>query len=337
MKVLKVVLIILLAVVLLAAAFAAGAVAAGFYIIKPMGGAKPVRITVPKGAGAGQVAEKLEKKGLVRHAILFRLAVRVTDSGRDIKPGKYLVDPNKNIMEILSQIKKGEGKLRLITVPEGLTMKQIAKLMEKENAAKAQEFIKSARDDTYKVDGKILKKVEGYLLPDTYDFPARYKAPDIIGKMVDAFNKNAVPLYKKKKDDLPKKLTLHQVVTLASMVEREAQVPSERPVIAAVYYNRMKRGMRLECDATVQYALGKTKQYLKYSDLKVKSPYNTYLHEGLPPGPIANPGIKSIKAVLNPEKHDYLYYVRNDVKNDGSHVFSKTYQQHRAAIQKYQK
>jgi len=155
--------------------------------------------------------------------------------------------------------------------------------------------------------------------------------------MIGAFNDKVVPMYEKKKKNLPYPLSLAQVVTLASLVEREAQLANERPIIATVYYNRLKKGMKLECDATIQYALGKPRHVLKYSDLRIKSPYNTYLHGGLPPGPIANPGLDSIKAVLEPERNDYLYYVRNDVKNDGSHVFSKTFNEHQAAIDKHQK
>jgi UPF0755 protein len=159
----------------------------------------------------------------------------------------------------------------------------------------------------------------------------------VIRVLVRAFNEIALKMYEEKKHELPVELTLHEVITLASMVEREAQVPEERPTIAMVYYNRLKKNMLLQCDATVQFALGKQKEILTYADLKIDSPYNTYLYKGLPPGPIANPGIKSIKAVLAPENNDYLFYVRNDVKNDGSHVFTRTYQEHQDAIRQYQR
>ena len=337
MKIVKTILLIILALVILAGTFAAGAGYATYYVIKPMGGSKPVRVDIPKGAYASDVARILAKSHLVRDARLFKLAVRFTGAEKELKPGTYYISPNLNMMEILNHLKTGKGKIHLVTIPEGLVLKQIGALLEKKSVVKSADFLRTASDNSYKVNGEPLKSLEGYLLPDTYDFPQRFDSNDVITTMVDAFNKRVVPLYNDKKQNLPKKLTLHQVVTLASMVEREAQVPAERPKIAQVYFNRLARGMHLECDATVQFALGKQKQYLKYSDLEIKSPYNTYLHPGLPPGPIANPGVDSINAVLDPEPNPYLYYVRNDVKNDGSHAFARSYAEHKANIRKYQK
>lgn len=337
MKVLKVIGIIIVILIIAALLFTAGVVAGVYYVMVPPGGANPVKIEVAKGASAGEIADKMEKAGVIRNALLFRVVVRMAEAGRDIKPGKYMIDPNDNMMEILHQLRKGIGKLRLVTIPEGLTLPQVAKLMEEKDVVSEEDFLNAASEKMFAVNGRTLENLEGYLLPDTYDIPARYDASRVIEVLVESFKDKVVPLYKRKKDNLPRKLSLHQVVTLASMVEREAKVPDERPIIAAVYYNRLKKGMKLECDATVQYALGKNKEVLKYSDLEVKSPYNTYLHKGLPPGPICNPGISSIKAVLEPKDVDYLYYVRNDVKDDGSHVFSKTYSEHQRAIRKYQK
>jgi UPF0755 protein len=335
--VLKIAGIILLLALLGAGAYVAGVGTGLYYALTPAGNGDAVRIDVNEGSSAGEVAEKLEKSGVIQNALLFKAAMILSHSETSIKPGSYLIDPGENMMEILNQLKKGNFRMRLVTIPEGLTLKQIAILFEKNGVAKAKDIMRASEDKPFHVGGKKLESLEGFLLPDTYDFPDEFSAFDVLNRMIEAFNENALPLYDTKKDRLPYKLTLKQVVTLASMVEREAQVPAERPVIAMVYYNRLNRGMKMECDATIQYALKKHKQYLKLSDLKIDSPYNTYLHQGLPRGPIANPGIESIRAVLNPASVKYLYYVRNDIKNDGSHVFSCTFAEHNAAISKYQR
>ena len=337
MKILKGIFVTILILLLLGAVFIAGIGTGAWYILMPVGGNKTVVVDIPQGETGSAVAAKLEKEGLIKDARLFKLVMKVTNSGKDIKPGKYQLNQNMTIMEILHRIKTGEGKVRLVTIPEGLTLKEIAKLLGEKKIVSSNDFLSAAANNSYFINGNKKDRIEGYLLPDTYDFPAAFSAGDIIKRMLKEFDDKAVPLYLNSKDKLPQKMSMDEIVILASLIEREAQVPSERPVIASVYYNRLKKGMKLQCDATVQYALGKQKAVLKFSDLKVESPYNTYLHEGLPPGPIANPGIESIKSALNPEKTDYLFYVRNDVKDDGSHIFSKTLSEHNNAINKYQK
>jgi UPF0755 protein len=337
MKIFKIFLLVIAGVILLAAVFAGGVGYGIYYAIAPVGGTQVVKIEVPEGATAGEIGRKLEVNGLIRNILVFRAAVRATGCGGDFKPGRYVIDPNCNVMQIIEQLKKGEGALRLVTIPEGLTIRQIGEVFEQNRVMSAADFMRTLQNYDYKIDGRTIKNPEGYLLPDTYDFPESYTNDQVIRVLVRAFNEIALKMYEEKKHELPVELTLHEVITLASMVEREAQVPEERPTIAMVYYNRLKKNMLLQCDATVQFALGKQKEILTYADLKIDSPYNTYLYKGLPPGPIANPGIKSIKAVLAPENNDYLFYVRNDVKNDGSHVFTRTYQEHQDAIRQYQR
>lgn len=337
MKIIKSLLFILLVMFVLLGIFVAGIAAGTYYILSPAGGDKPVRVKVSQGDSAAVVGRNLQNVGAIRSALAFRAAAKFTGAGADLKPGEYLVDPNQNVSQILEQLKKGYNTLRMVTIPEGLTVKQIGEVLEKNGVVSGEEFMRTAREKTFMLGGKSLKSLEGYLLPETYDLPESYKADEVIQCFLDAFERRVVPAYERKKESLPYPLSLHQVVILASMVEREAQIPEERPVIARVYYNRLKRGMNMECDATIQYALGKQKEVLKYSDLQIDSPYNTYKYAGLPPGPIANPGIDSILAVLEPANADYIFYVRNDVKNDGSHIFSKTFQEHNAAIRKYQK
>lgn len=337
MKILKGIFVTILFLLLLVAVFIAGIGTGAWYILMPVGGNKTVIVDIPQGETGSSVAVKLEKEGLIKDARLFKLVMRVTNSANDIKPGAYNLNQNMTMMEILHRIKTGEGKVRLVTIPEGLTLKEIARLLEEKKIVSGSDFLSAAANNSYFINGNKLDRIEGYLLPDTYDFPAVYNAGDMIRRLVKEFDDKAVPLYKELKGKLPRKMSMDEIVILASLIEREAQVPSERPVIASVYYNRLKKGMKLQCDATVQYALGKQKEVLTFSDLKVKSPYNTYLYEGLPPGPIANPGIESIKSALQPENTDYLFYVRNDIKNDGSHIFSKTLTEHNNAINKYQK
>lgn len=337
MKIIKGIFITILILLFIGGVFVAGIGMGAWYILMPPGGGKTAVIDIPQGETGSAVAEKLEKAEIIRDARLFKIVMKVTNSAKDIKPGKYELNQNMTMMEILHRIKTGEGKIRLITIPEGLTLKEIAGLLEEKKIVSRNDFLSAAADNSFFINGNKVDSIEGYLLPDTYDFPARFTAGDIIKRLMKEFDDRAVPLYIKLKDKLPRKMTLKEIVILASLIEREAQVPSERPVIASVYYNRLKKGMKLQCDATVQFALGKQKEVLKYSDLEVKSPYNTYLHEGLPPGPIANPGLESIKAALQPETTNYLFYVRNDVKNDGSHIFSRTLSEHNSAIVKYQK
>lgn len=339
MRILKAFGVLVLFLIALALAFVAGVGYGAYYVLTPVGGENTVTVDIPKGASAGYVAEKLEKNNVIRNGLLFRMVMRATGSGHRIKPGKYMISPKSTMLEILHQLKTGEGlsELNLVTVPEGLTLRQIAALLGEKKVVGKSDFVQAAMENAYYLDGKKLPKLEGYLLPETYDFPKSFTADDVIKRMLSEFENKALPEYKKQKDNLPRKMSLYEILVLASLIEREAQVPSERPIIASVYYNRLKKNMLLQCDATVQYALGKQKPVLTYQDLEIDSPYNTYRHKGLPPGPIANPGLDSIKAALNPESTDYLYYVRNDVKNDGSHVFTRSAAEHDAAVRQYQK
>ncbi|MCL5773195.1 MAG: endolytic transglycosylase MltG, partial [Firmicutes bacterium] len=197
------------------------------------------------------------------------------------------------------------------------------------------EFMKAVKNNRSFAlfDKSIPENLEGYLFPETYHIWRNIKPVEFIAMMVSEFNREVEPLYEKNKKSL--KLKISEIITLASLIEREAKVPRERPVIAAVYYNRLKEGMLLECDATIQYILGDSKENLTYADLKINSPYNTYLYKGLNLPVKLNPGLDSIKAAMEPEKVNYLFYVLNSLKNDGSHVFSRDYSQHLENVRKY--
>ncbi|MHB0912420.1 MAG: endolytic transglycosylase MltG [Armatimonadota bacterium] len=280
----------------------------------PVGGKGFVMVNVKKGASAGEVGSLLAERKLVRSGGAFRVLARLTGRSAELKPGAYRLSPSMTPLAILNKIASGEVSANWITFPEGWTADQMADRLEKEHLAEG--FRAKARG------------MEGYLFPDTYLVPLDMTADDAIKMMRDCFQSKIRPL---EKDISASGMSLHQVVTLASLIEREAKVPQDRALISAVLRNRLASGMRLECDATVIYALGGKKKRLFYKDLAVESPYNTYKHFGLPPGPIANPGLPSIEAALHPARADYLFYV---ARPDGSHIFSRTFEEHKRAIER---
>lgn len=290
---------------------------------------------VEKGVSASYVADKLHRERIIRNACYFKLLASLTHTATEIKVGSYKIGPHLSIYQILQKMVRGEIVLKRITIPEGVTIVQISEILEREDLVSKQNFLKAV--ENYRVnigEGINLEegKLEGFLYPDTYDFAPGTPEIRIIEEMIEHFQEIVLPEYKKAKGK--QGLTLYQIIILASMIEKEAKLPEELPLISAVYHNRLRLGMLLECDATIQYILGKPKELLSYDDLKIESPYNTYIHEGLPLGPIGNPGLASIKAALYPEDVDYLYFV---VKGDGSHYFSSSYQEHLKAVEKYKK
>jgi len=288
----------------------------------PAGPDRQVVVRIPVGTSATSIARLLHGAGVVRSAAGFAILAQFRGCSRALKPGAYKLSPAMTPSEIMEKIAHGEVFARWVTFPEGFTVWQIAQRLESEGLANASRFFKLAH-----AQGKLFKtdfphpgdNLEGYLFPDTYLIPVGAKEESIIRMMLDTFHARVSPLIAGKNVDL------HKIVTLASLIEREARVPKDRPLISAVLRNRLARGMRLECDATVLYALGRHKNRVLYDDLKVDSPYNTYVYPGLPPGPIANPGLASIKAALYPAKVDYLYYT---ARADGSHIFTRTLKDH---------
>ncbi len=316
-----------------------GALTCGYFYVKDsLNGyetGNDIEVEIPQGASGADAGEILKQKGIIKDPLVFRLAMKKYLTSGRILPGKYTFNPKESVIEIIQKLEKGTISLNLVTIPEGLTLKQIAEIFSQKGFCTKNEFIEATKKDKLIVNGEQLTNTEGFLLPNTYDIPKEYGPFQIVEMMINSFDKKITPIYLEKHSQLPVNLTLQEVVTLASLVEREASVPEERPIIAGVYYNRLKIGMRLECDATIQYALGHQKKELLYSDLEIDSPYNTYKYEGLPLGPIANPGEESLKAVLSPTKHNYYFYVLNGIKNNGTHVFSETAQEHEYAVDKY--
>lgn len=297
--------------------------------------AEAVAYEIKPGTTGRMVADQLEDKELIVNALAFRLLLSYYEKkdGASLRAGHFMVDPKKDIKGVLGDLLHGEALTRKATIPEGYVKRQVADALEKQGIVPVRDFgVALAEAD---LGWKFPKDLEGYLFPSTYEFPYDCTGPMAVKQMTDQFRAVAEPMMEKYKGKAP--LDLRQTVILASLVEREAQVASERPLIAGVYINRIRKGMKLECDATVQFALGKQKAVLLYRDLEIDSLYNTYRYKGLPPGPICSPGAASLEAAFNPKKSDYLFYVRDDIKNDGSHRFGRNFREHEANIRKYQR
>ncbi len=296
---------------------AAGCAAAYFIAFTP-GGA--VELSLPPGVSAHQTARILKQNGVVPSSILFRVAAKYSGTDRKLKPGSYRLKRNMPLPALLAQLEAGPNNGVRVVIPEGFSARQIAERLEADGVCKASEFMKLAEE----------QRLEGYLFPTTYIFEPNSPAGKVTARMQGEFKKHMQPEYDSTN---PKPaLTLHQLLTLASIVQREAVLDQEKPMIAAVYLNRMRIRMRLEADPTVQYALGHWKKGLTLSDLHNPSPYNTYVHYGLPPGPICNPGVESLKAAMHPARTDAIYFVAD---NTGGHVFSATLEDHIEAKHQY--
>ena len=289
----------------------------------PEGPAEPVAFRVEPGEGFAHVARRLEEEGLVVSAQRFEILARIVGLDRDIRSGTFLFTVGTPPRTILDDLVTGKVRLLGFTVPEGWRLDQIAAEAESTLGTPAAEFLAAASDSARRAElGCASTTLEGYLFPETYRFPDGVGAAEVVAAMTDRF----VAEWEALEGDPPQELDRHGVVTLASIVEAETSVPEERPRVAAVYLNRLERGMRLQADPTVRYALGRFHGRLYYKHLDVESPYNTYSVYGLPPGAIAAPGRAALQAVLAPlEPCDDLYFVAS---GDGGHIFSRTKAEH---------
>ena len=286
-------------------------------------------IEINKGDSLLTIAEKLKNAGVIRNAWVFALEALRTGAYKKFKAGEYALFPYQSVEEILKILSEGKVYLRKVVVPEGATIWQIAEILEKQKICRKEEFLSLAENEEFvKSLGIPSKTAEGFLFPDTYYFAKNTPPERVIKVMVNNFWEHWKK-YEKVAEE--KGLSLKEVITLASIVEKEALFSKEKPLIAAVYWNRLKIGMPLQADPTINYAIKKFRR-LYYKDYyRVKSPYNTYLNKGLPPTPISNPGEKSIEAVLFPAKVSYLYFV---ARPNGTHYFSRTYREHLRAIRR---
>jgi UPF0755 protein len=289
------------------AGLAAAAVLAAFFLaLKP---GEPIRVEIPERLSARQTAELLGRQRVVVSVFVFRVFLKITHFDRRLKPGTYTLRVHEWPTVVVRKLTLGLNDDLKVTIPEGFRASQIAERLAADGIANANDFEAYAK----------LRKLEGRLFPSTYHFPPGYGVERAAARMTEAFDRESGAAYAAAN---PKPwLNLEQTLILASIVEREAVLPQERPVIAAVYLNRLKKHMPLQADPTVQYALGFWKQGLTRDDLKAQSPYNTYAHAGLPPGPICNPGLGSFMAALKPAETRALYFVA-DTK--GGHIFSET-------------
>ena len=335
--------VLVLAAVVLAATGLALLGVSGWFVPGPRG--ERVVVSIPDRTPASQIAAILQREGLIGSERLFKLAVRASGKASSLKSGQYEFVRGDSMISIIERLSSGQVMTIKVTVPEGLTLRQVAKLMGDRGVAAEDDMLVVASDppEQLRADFPFIREgvsLEGYLFPDTYEFASGVGAMKVIRTMLRRFENTAQVALDQAPpdsasraeagpptldDELPNGLTQRETLILASIVEREARVESERPIIARVFLNRLERSMPLQSCATVQYILPVSKEHLLHKDLEIESPYNTYLVSGLPPGPICSPGLASIRAVLDPEPSDYLYFVAS---NDGTHVFSRTYKDH---------
>jgi UPF0755 protein len=286
-------------------------------------------VLIPRGASIQTIAGILHDEGLVGNQKLFVLASRVLGYDKNLKAGRFHIPVGSSTYRILRQLAKGMSAEDMVTIPEGVRLEQVAEILSKGAKIDPVQFLELAVDSAFvRSLGVPADRVEGYLYPDTYPFYPLLSAQEVMRVMAE----RSIKVFgdEMAHPDAKQELTLHQLVTLASIVEAEAQVPSERPRIAAVFYNRLREGMMLQSDPTVLYAMGVWKSRVFYRDLDVKSPYNTYRNRGLPPGPICSPGRGAFHAVLFPlPDSTELYFV---ARGDGTHIFSRTWEDHLRAI-----
>lgn len=304
-----------------------------YYLLSPgHSGAKDQVFFIRPGLSFKEVARELEANNLIRHKKLFLFWAKFRGVDVKVKAGEYLLNPDLPPLRILSILKKGMVITHAVTIPEGYTARQIAELFEADKLLDKTKFMALAFDpDLVKKYGLTGSSLEGYLYPDTYYFSKGLSAQAVMDTLVNRFLTEIEPY---KAQIAQSGLTLTEVVTLASIVEKETGLGEERPLIAGVFLNRLKKGMRLESDPTTIYGIKDFNGNLTRNDLHQSTPYNTYVIYGLPPGPIANPGIEAIKAVLEPTASNYIFFVS---KNNGSHYFSETLAEHNRAVNRYQK
>ncbi len=314
-----------------------------FYFLSPVSRSddKVERITIPQASTSGDIGDILYKNGLIKNTTVFKLYTKVTGVAGEFGSGTYDLKKSMSMNQIINKIVSGAkgGDIKL-TIPEGSEIKQIAEILRDSGLKDVEGFIQLTKQPSkFASDYSFLKDVpegytlEGYLYPQTYYLDKEdMNDPElVIRKMLDNFEANFSQeiLDKGKKLDL----NINQIVTMASLIEREAKDESDRPLVSAVFFNRIKKDMYLESCASVQYILGERKPILSLDDIDIESPYNTYRNGGLPPAPIASPGIKSLEAAVNPADVDYLFFI---AKGDGSHVFSSTFEEHLKAQKELQ-
>jgi len=297
---------------------------------------KKVIFEVEKGQTAQDIAQNLKKNGIIKKTWPILLGYKIFFSSQSLKAGEYALQLPLSAKDVLQILTEGNVYLRPVTIPEGLTIEEIADLLESQNFAKKVDFIKISANTSFisSID-KEAPSLEGYLFPETYSFAKGTTSDEIVSAMISQFASVFGEKWKCRAEEIG--MSVREIVILASLIEKETSLPEERKLVSAVFHNRLKRGMKLDCDPTIIYALKRKGNFmgrLRTKDLKLDSPFNTYLYSGLPPSPIANPGKESLETALYPADENYLYFVS---KNDGSHHFSRTFREHQRAVNTYQR
>ncbi len=286
---------------------------------------------IKPGESFARINFHLQEQGLISSPKLFYRYAQLNDLLSKFKSGKYIIEPNSTMVDVADTLIYGHSINKLFTIPEGKNLYEIAEMLAKENIAPYDDFVAMAKNAGFVKELELpAATVEGYLFPDSYNFPPNSSVKEIIKIMVKDFRKKTEHI-----DFQNAPLAPHDVVVLASIVEKETGAENERPIIAGVFYNRLKKSMPLQSDPTTIYGIWENfSGNLSKKDLQQETPYNTYKLKGLPAGPICNPGVKAIEAVLKPESHKYLYFVSH---NDGTHQFSASYEDHQKAVNSYQR
>jgi UPF0755 protein len=304
------------------------------YLNSPAGKDKSqVSFTIKQGESVREIAQNLEEEKLIKNDFLLLVYLKISRASKSIMAGDYLISPSNTPLEIADILTKGKVASKKITIPEGWNINQIGEYLEKQGVCKKQDFLTATKK---KYDYDFLKEVpqgaslEGFLFPDTYQISLKATADDVVKVMLSNFDKK---LTKEMRDRIvASKYNTYQTVTLASVVEREVPKPVDRQLVAGIFLKRLDEGMPLQSDVTVLFALNSTKKSITIEDTQVDSPYNTYKVTGLPYGPIDNPGVEAINAVLSPQGSDYLYFLAG---NDGVTHYAKTLEEHEVNKQKY--
>jgi UPF0755 protein len=313
-----------------------GVVAAGaaWLALSPAPGvqAGPLIVEIPAHQGALAIATRLREAGVVRSRTAFLGLTAIRGSIRQLKAGEYEIPRDASTLEVVDMLATGRVRQHLLLHPEGATVAELAQTLESQRLARAEEVLRAATDERLRRSLQVsAPSLEGYLFPDTYRFVRGMSAEEILGRMVQRLRAKVTPDVLERAG--ARGLDLHQLLTLASIIEREAVDATEQRLISAVFWNRLALDMPLQADPTVQYAVAKGRQALTRADLAIDHPYNTYVRRGLPPGPIASPGLAAIRAAVDPAPVKYLYFV---AREDGRrHHFSTTVAEHNAAVARY--
>jgi UPF0755 protein len=298
------------------------------------GGDEDVIVRIPEGSTFAQILDSLESSGAIGNRTAFRMLASATGKDGRIRPGTYRFKRGTASAELLDALVEGRSTVKIkVTFPEGITTRRMASILQRDLEVDSAEFVRLANDRAFlKTIGINASTAEGYLLPDTYFLFWGEKPATLLRRLSEEFR----AFYDEEMKERAKAIGLsaYEAIILASIVEGEARVDEERPTIAGLYLNRLRKGMKLAADPTIQYIIPDGPRRLLYRDLRIDSPYNTYMYAGLPPTPINNPGRSSIRAALDPQKHDYVYMV---AKADGSgrHTFTRTGSEHERAVREY--